>query len=140
MNRIFGLLLTALLTLGLMACDNKATDAPESPEATAPEAEGAAEAAPEAPAELAKVEVSAEGTEFKPAIQKAQLPDNVYYCDMGTVHYARGEKGDNKCPLCNMFLTPHNVPGAAAEAGDKNHGHHGHGHDHDHDHDHDHAH
>jgi glucose/arabinose dehydrogenase len=136
MKTIATALLIALLAIGLVACDSKPTETTAAPEATAP----SAESAPTAPDEPAKVEVSAEGTTFKPPVQKAQLPDNVYYCDMGTVHYARSEKGDNKCPLCNMFLTPHNVPGAEAPPA-QNHGHgHGHGHDHDHDHDHDHNH
>jgi len=51
-----------------------------------------------------KVTVSAAGQAFKPPIKKAQLPDGVWFCDMGTVHYARGEKGDGKCPLCKMTL------------------------------------
>ena len=53
---------------------------------------------------LPKVEVSAEGAEFDPPVQAEQLPDDVWYCDMGTVHYARGEEGDGTCPLCNMKL------------------------------------
>ncbi len=51
-----------------------------------------------------KVTVPKEGKKFKPAIKAAQLPAGVWYCDMGTVHYARGEKGDGKCPLCKMNL------------------------------------
>ncbi len=52
----------------------------------------------------AKVTVPKEGKKFKPPIKAAQLPAGVWYCDMGTVHYARGEKGDGKCPLCKMNL------------------------------------
>jgi hypothetical protein len=53
---------------------------------------------------LPPVEVSAEGTEFEPPVQVAQLPDGVWYCDMGTVHYARAEAGDGTCPKCGMKL------------------------------------
>ncbi len=58
--------------------------------------------------ELPTVEVSAEGNEFDPPVQVAQLPSDVWYCDMGTVHYARAEEGDGVCPLCEMKLV-HNV-------------------------------
>lgn len=54
---------------------------------------------------LPKVEVSVEGGEFAPPVMAAQIPDGAWYCDMGTVHYARGEEGDGICPLCNMRLT-----------------------------------
>lgn len=53
---------------------------------------------------LPKVEVPLEGAEFDPPVQPEQLPDDVWYCDMGTAHYARGEEGDGICPLCNMQL------------------------------------
>ena len=55
-------------------------------------------------AKLAKVVVPAKGQAFKPAVQKEQLPAGVWFCDMGTVHYARGTKGDGKCPQCKMNL------------------------------------
>ncbi|MBA2662882.1 MAG: efflux RND transporter periplasmic adaptor subunit [Bradymonadaceae bacterium] len=53
---------------------------------------------------LARVEVAAGGTRFEPPVQASQLPDDVWYCDMGTVHYAQGEQGDATCPVCNMRL------------------------------------
>lgn len=122
------LMMAALLMFS--ACD-KPADAPKTEE---PAAEPAAETEPaaptkateSAPAEAAKaemVEVTAEGTTFKPPVQVAQIPDGAWYCDMGTVEYARTEKGDGKCPVCGMMLKQ---KGAAA-ADD------GHGHDHDHD-------
>ena len=52
----------------------------------------------------ALVSVPAEGKEFKPPIQASQLPDGVWYCDMGTVEYARKDKGDGRCPICKMRL------------------------------------
>jgi len=51
------------------------------------------------------VEVAAEGTEFEPPVQIEQLPAGVWFCDMGTVHYARTEKGDGRCPVCGMNLS-----------------------------------
>lgn len=39
-----------------------------------------------------------------PPISKEEVPDGAWYCDMGTVHYHRGEKGDGKCPVCSMDL------------------------------------
>lgn len=46
-----------------------------------------------------------EGQRFEPPVKPESLPSGSYYCDMGTVHYARSEKGDNTCPLCKMKLT-----------------------------------
>lgn len=100
MKHIF---LIGFFVLAFVGCDSK---------------KEAADQAAEAPAESAQivgmVEVPAEGAPFEPAIQKDQLPDGVYYCDMGTVHYARGEQGDNRCPLCNMMLTYKRPAGEAA--------------------------
>lgn len=78
-----------------------------SPATTAATPDAAAAPAPqaEAPPALPKVEVSADGTHFDPAVAKAELPEGAYYCDMGTVHYARMEKGDNECPVCGMKLS-----------------------------------
>lgn len=59
------------------------------------------------PADGARVEVPAEGKKFDPAVTKEQVPDGAWICDMGTVHYARGEKGDGKCPVCGMMLVEH---------------------------------
>ncbi|MDX1389320.1 MAG: hypothetical protein R3344_09020 [Acidobacteriota bacterium] len=60
---------------------------------------------PEAPATALTIAVvPLEGAEFDPPLEKAQLPPGVWYCDMGTVHYARGEEGDGVCPLCEMEL------------------------------------
>ncbi len=65
------------------------------------------------------VEVPDEGIEFDPPIDAEQLPDGVWYCDMGTTHWAQPEKGDDECPICGMRLTEKE------------------GEDHDHNHDHD---
>ena len=45
------------------------------------------------------------GESFSPPLQNASsLPSGVWYCDMGTVHWAQGEKGTGKCPICGMDL------------------------------------
>ncbi len=58
----------------------------------------------EGDAALGPVEVDEEGTEFDPPVQPEQIPDGAWYCDMGTVHYARLEHGDGKCTRCGMNL------------------------------------
>ena len=45
------------------------------------------------------------GRKLEPPVKPKELPSGTYYCDMGTVHYARSEKGDNTCPICKMKLT-----------------------------------
>jgi YHS domain-containing protein len=60
----------------------------------------AADAAPAGP----MVEVLAEGSRYAPPVEKAQIPEGAWICDMGTVHYASLSEGT--CPLCNMRLTP----------------------------------
>ncbi|MCB9739470.1 MAG: hypothetical protein H6747_09400 [Deltaproteobacteria bacterium] len=143
--------LCAALATTLTGCEKKQAEPAAKPEAAAeeapaaeaakaeeaPAAEAAKPAAPaaeKAPAAPAKVEVSAEGTNFDPPVQKAQLPDDVWYCDMGTVHYARKTEGDGTCPRCKMKLV-HNAAAApkaeaapAGEAAPAAEGHEGHGH------------
>lgn len=63
------------------------------------------------------VEVSADGTKFEPPIEKDKLPADVWYCDMGTVHYASTQKGDGKCPLCGMKLVQHEAGATDDHAG-----------------------
>ena len=93
------LALAALFTLTLApGCDKKAADKP--PAADKATAKAAAKAA--APK---VVEVPKDGKKFDPPVQKDQIPAGAWYCDMGTVHYARMDKGDGKCPVCHMMLT-----------------------------------
>jgi rubrerythrin len=95
------LALAAALLFGGAAC--KKDDGAAKPAEETAKTEGAdAEAAKAEP--MKKVEVTAEGTKFDPAVEKAAIPEGAWYCDMGTVHYARSEKGDGKCPLCKMDL------------------------------------
>ena len=65
----------ALLVWG---CEKKADAPAETAGATAQPAQEAQEAQPASD----KVEVSKEGTEFKPPIAKDKLPAGVFYCDM----------------------------------------------------------
>jgi hypothetical protein len=50
------------------------------------------------------IEVPAQGKKFDPPVKADPLPAGAWYCDMGTVHYARMEKGDGTCPVCKMDL------------------------------------
>ena len=52
-----------------------------------------------------QVSLSPEGSTFDPPIKPEALPSGAHYCDMGTVHYARAERGDGLCPLCKMKLS-----------------------------------
>ena len=53
-----------------------------------------------------KVEVSAGGTEFEPAVPVDSIPDGSWACVMdGKVHYAATEKGAGECTVCGMNLT-----------------------------------
>jgi len=49
--------------------------------------------------------LAAEGQRFDPAIEASEVPEGAWMCDMGTVHYAAGEKHEGKCPVCGMNLT-----------------------------------
>lgn len=110
-NLFIGLMAAAML----MACDKPA------------EQQDAPKAAPvEAAPTLAMVEVPKEGKEFNPPVKPEQIPAGAFYCDMGTVEYARLDKGDGKCPVCGMMLKqkPGNAEAPAAPAA----GHDGQGH------------
>jgi hypothetical protein len=42
---------------------------------------------------------------FNPPLPNAvSLPWGTWYCDMKSVHWAQGENGTGKCPLCGMDL------------------------------------
>ena len=123
-------LLALVIGLALIGCKGDEPAKAEAPnagaekagEAKAPEAKTDEAKAPEAKADEAKaeaktvaieVEVPAEGKKFEPPIQKVEVPAGAWFCDMGTVHYARMDKGDGKCPICGMNLKEK----PAAEAG-----------------------
>lgn len=67
-------------------------------------AEGTGAASATAQANLAPVEVPADGKEFKPPVCAEQLPSGAWYCDMGTVHWAQMKEGAHTCPICKMDL------------------------------------
>ena len=96
MGRYPWVLVAALAVLLVSGCYGEKTEEAEAEAAPAAEAEAAVE--------TAVVEVALTGTEFEPAIGVDLLPPGVWYCDMGTTHYARGEKGDSPCPVCGMTL------------------------------------
>ncbi len=98
------LALVAVTSLVLWSCGAAPPPAPE-PEAEAPTVDVVTEV------DMPMVEVAAEGTEFDPPVEVSQLPDGVWYCDMGTVHYASLQPG--QCPLCGMDLVH---KGAAVDA------------------------
>ena len=122
------LTLAVTLAIGAAGCEKEAPaeariatePSAEAPLAEAPLAEAPlAEAAPEAGGEIgdaavAAVTVAPAGSRFDPAIAPEQLPEGTWYCDMGTVHYARGEKGDGNCAECGMALKQYDPKAHAA--------------------------
>jgi hypothetical protein len=91
-----------LLALGLVlagaACGKSGSDPSEPGSAS-----GMKAAKPSGP--LPAVEVPAEGKVFKPPVQPEQVPKGAWYCDMGTVEYARmTPAADGRCPVCRMRL------------------------------------
>ena len=46
-----------------------------------------------------------EGEELSPPLVRTKIVKDAWICDMGKVHYARGEKGNGVCPICSMDLT-----------------------------------
>lgn len=78
--------------------------APPAAPAEAPAAAGDPRPAAAEPAAGAMVAVTPEGARLDPVVKPEQIPSAAWYCDMGTVHYARGDKGDGKCPVCKMDL------------------------------------
>ena len=109
MRRYLLLLVAALAVFLVIGCYGEQTD--EADATPAPPAESETEV------ETAIVEVALTGTEFEPAIEVDRLPPGVWYCDMGTTHYARGEKGDAPCPVCGMTLVEKAAAAEEAEAG-----------------------
>jgi len=61
------------------------------------------------------VSLTSDGKVFAPPIKRSALPDDAWYCDMGTVHYASTEKKDGICPVCAMALVQNDAAVAAFE-------------------------
>jgi hypothetical protein len=125
MKKYIALILLAVAPL-TSACDKKAEPEAETtteeakpeeakPEEAKPEEAKPEEAKPEEGTEVAAVEVSKEGTKFDPPIKAEQLPEGAWYCDMGTVHYARTEEGDGKCAVCGMKLKQYSAGDSGGE-------------------------
>ncbi len=149
MKKTILMTMAACMFFGLTGCDEKKAAPAEEPAAKADGAKAgdtkaddakpkAAEKAPEKGATngaVALVTVTKAGSEFDPAVDIAQMPEGAYYCDMGTVHYARMDEGDGKCGLCGMKLKHKAAAKAggakAGDAKDHDHGDHDHG-DHGH--------
>lgn len=132
-KQVIWALASASLVVGMLGCSSPKTDTKASPEKAAtqepvsqatPKKKGAAKT-PAKPASGA-VDVTKKGSKFDLPISKDKVPDGAYYCDMGTVHYARMEEGDGKCPLCGMALK-HKASGDAKEHSGHQHGDHEHG-------------
>jgi len=104
MRRVTMACVLGVLAMVAAGCGGGTEQAPPAGEVqvSAPVAEP--EPVAEETAVLPMVEVSAEGSEFEPPVEVSQLPDGVWYCDMGTVHYARAEEGDGTCGKCGMKL------------------------------------
>src|SRR5690554_680745 len=91
------LFLSLALSLAAFGCDKKDAQEPAKAEA--------ADKAEETPEKLAMVEVAKTGTKFDPPVEREQIPEGAWYCDMGTVHWASMEKPeDGRCPECHMML------------------------------------
>ncbi len=89
------------LVVGAAACDGGAKV--EAPVEAGAKAEAPIEAGAKAEAPTT-VSLTAEGQELNPPVQPEAIPEEGWYCDMGTVHYARSAEGDGTCPLCKMKL------------------------------------
>ena len=64
----------------------------------------AADEKPAAKETAASATVAKDGTNFDPPVAQTKIPPGAWYCNMGTVHYARLDEGDSKCPRCGMKL------------------------------------
>lgn len=98
-----GLLLCTLLATILSACKSNETSSPAKEQTVKESVLG--DTAKVKQAKPVGLSLTPQGQHFDPAIQAESLPSGSYYCDMGTVHYARSEKGDHTCPICKMKLT-----------------------------------
>jgi len=87
MKRTILLILTLAIPLALAACD----------QGSKPDSTSSAAAASTSGS-------LAGGAKHDPPIKPEQVAAGAWYCDMGTVHYSRPDKGDGKCPLCHMAL------------------------------------
>lgn len=71
----------------------------------------------ESESDRSPVEISEEGTEFDPPIDRTRLPDDVWYCPMDEIHWAQPTEGDGECPICGMDLEHHRSEGSDHDHG-----------------------
>jgi hypothetical protein len=108
MRSTIGILLF-ISVIGTLGCDPKSTSSQENKQVVAVDdkvketSTQSADKKEDAP-DSVSVTVTKDGSKFDPPVTIDTLPDGAFYCDMGKSHYARMEKGDNKCPLCGMAL------------------------------------
>jgi cytoskeletal protein RodZ len=120
-----------LVCIALIGCESKKTDATdtstnETAAAATTEKTNETAAATTTAEKVSKgnfIEVTREGAKIDPPVAVDKIPDGAYYCDMGTVHYARMEKGDSKCALCGMMLKHKGSDEKGADGGHEGHEH-----------------
>jgi hypothetical protein len=100
-----------LLAFVLVGCAAEQTSTVETPPEEIPQA-----------VQENPLDIPPEGREFEPPVDVDLIPVDTWYCDMGETHYARGEEGDGRCPVCGMNLTrktaePAGEADAARDAG-----------------------
>ncbi len=129
MNRILTLFLCSALCVFVCACESKTSQKTTSNDAQASSPTQETGTPLKEAQKESTIEVSEKGTTFDPPIKIEDVPKGAYYCDMGTVHYARRVKGDGKCALCGMTLKHNMKGGASATTTHEGHAHGDHAHD-----------
>lgn len=118
-----------LLSLAMFAfaCDQKPKTPPTSPTATTQKTP-TPKTTPKTTTKTTTLTIPKDGKSFKPPVAKDKIPQGAFFCDMGTVHYARMDKGDGKCPLCGMVLVKKGTKVEPKHDHKANHDHHNHKH------------
>jgi glucose/arabinose dehydrogenase len=104
-STLLSLTVMTCLAASAWACNKSETTATVTTSQTATASAAPKAAAAKTTEPSGKLTVSASGTKFDPPVEKSKLPAGTWICDMGSVHYARSQKGDGKCPECSMNLT-----------------------------------
>ena len=106
MKRVLMLTLAALLSTTLIGCESSSKNDSSKSTAESADKEASSESGDkQASSDDGQVDVPTDGKEFDPAVEKQQLPEGAWICDMDTVHFAAMEKPeDGKCPVCGMPL------------------------------------
>ncbi|MCA9790665.1 MAG: hypothetical protein KC910_02670 [Candidatus Eremiobacteraeota bacterium] len=56
-------------------------------------------------ADTGMVRLRAEGVKIEPSTTPEHIPLGAWYCKMKRVHYARPDRGNGHCEICQMQLT-----------------------------------